>query len=193
MVSMFKKRVLAYLIDWFVIFAILNILAWIVQNSIEILFSIHILNYFIYLLPIFIIFYFVYLEKKKGKTIGKDILDLKVVSEDGGNITYREAIIRNLSKLYWIPIIFDLIIGRNVGESKERILGQWSKTMVVEVENLREESEESDDTEELEKDEKSVDGDESEELDDSVDGDESEEFDDSVDGDESEELEKPIE
>ncbi|MCL2115834.1 MAG: RDD family protein [Methanobrevibacter sp.] len=137
MLSMFKKRALAYLIDWFVISAIFMILAVILYFPIVVPFSLFIIyNYFIYLLPIFIIFYFVYLETNKGRTIGKDIFDLKVVSEDGGNITYWEAIIRNLSKLYWIPIIFDLIIGRLIGESNERILGRWSKTMVVEKETI---------------------------------------------------------
>ena len=135
MVSLFKKRVLAYLTDWFVISAVLNIFTVIFYYAVQKPFSIHtsIFNYFLFLLPVFIIFYFVLLEKKKGTTIGKDILDLKVVSQDGKNISYREAIIRNLSKLYWIPIIFDVIIGKFVKGPNERILGQWSKTMVVEV------------------------------------------------------------
>ena len=137
MVSMFKKRTLAYLVDWFVISSILSILAQvlaivIIPNSLFIVY-----NYFIFLLPVFIIFYFVLLEKNKGTTIGKDILDLKVVSEDGTNISYKQAIIRNLSKLYWIPIILDFIIARFASDSDERILGQRSKTMVVEKEDIQ--------------------------------------------------------
>ena len=138
MVSTFTKRTLAYLADYFVISASLWILAQILA-IIVIPFSIFfVYNFFIFLLPVLIFFYFVYSEKKKGRTIGKDILDLKVVTEDGGNITYRKAIMRNLSKLFWIPIIFDVIIGRFVGESNERILGQWSKTKVIEVGDYRE-------------------------------------------------------
>ena len=132
MVSMFKKRALAYLIDYLVISAFLWILAQILAIFV-IPFSFFIIyNYFMFLLPVLIIFYFVLLEKNKGRTIGKDILDLRVVSEDGKSISYKEAIIRNLSKLYWIPIIIDLIIGKYVGESNERIFGRWSKTMVIE-------------------------------------------------------------
>jgi len=134
MVSVFRKRILAYLADYFVVTAILWILSQILA-IIVIPFSFFIIyNWFMFLLPIVIIFYFVLLETKKGTTIGKDILSLNVVSEDGTNISYKQAIIRNLSKLYWIPIIFDFIIGKYVGESDERILGQLSKTMVVERE-----------------------------------------------------------
>ena len=134
MVSVFRKRILAYLADYFVVTAILWILSQILA-IIVIPFSFFIIyNCFMFLLPIVIIFYFVLLETKKGTTIGKDILSLNVVSEDGTNISYKQAIIRNLSKLYWIPIIFDFIIGKYVGESDERILGQLSKTMVVERE-----------------------------------------------------------
>lgn len=132
MVSIFTKRILAYLADYFVVTAILWILAQILAIIVIPLSFFSVYSYFIFLLPAFIIFYFVLLEKKKGTTIGKNILYLKVVSEDGKNISYKQAIIRNISKLYWIPIIFDVILGRFVGKTNERLLGQWSKTIVVE-------------------------------------------------------------
>lgn len=118
--------------DYFVVTAILWILAQILAIIVIPLSFFSVYSYFIFLLPAFIIFYFVLLEKKKGTTIGKNILYLKVVSEDGKNISYKQAIIRNISKLYWIPIIFDVILGRFVGKTNERLLGQWSKTIVVE-------------------------------------------------------------
>jgi len=136
MASLFTKRILAYLADYFVITAILWILAQILA-IVVIPYSLFIVySYFIYLLPVFIMVYFVLLEKKRGTTIGKNILSLKVVSEEGKDISYKQAIIRNLSKLYYIPIIFDLIIGKFFGKSNERILGQLSKTMVVEEETI---------------------------------------------------------
>ena len=183
MVSMFKKRALAYLIDWFVISATLMILAQILA-IIVITFSLFIVyNFFVYLLPVFILIYFVYLETKKGKTIGKDILDLRVVSEEGENITYREAIIRNLSKLYWLPIIIDIIIGKYFGDSDERILGQWSKTMVIELENHSDEADDSEDVDGSENEDGSLD-DEFEGSEESVDN---EEIEDSEDNEELEE------
>ena len=200
MVSMFKKRALAYLIDWFVISATLMILAQVLA-IIVITFSLFIVyNFFVYLLPVFILIYFVYLETKKGKTIGKDILDLRVVSEEGENITYREAIIRNLSKLYWLPIIIDIIIGKYFGDSDERILGQWSKTMVIELENHSDEADDSEDVDGSENedgsfddDSEDVDGSENEDgsLDDEFEGSEesvdNEEIEDSEDNEELEE------
>lgn len=133
MASMFTKRALAYIIDYFVVTAIMWILAQILA-FIVIPYSMFIIyNYFVLLLPIITILYFVLLEKMKETTIGKNIMFLKVVSIDGSRISYMQAIIRNLSKLYWIPIILDLLIGRIYGNSNdnERILGKLSKTQVV--------------------------------------------------------------
>jgi uncharacterized RDD family membrane protein YckC len=72
---------------------------------------------------------------KKGATVGKHLMFLKVVSTLNYNyfskITYKQAFLRNLSKIYWIPILFDMLIGRFVGPTNERILGKISRTEVV--------------------------------------------------------------
>lgn len=132
MESIFKKRILAYIIDYFVITALMWILAQILAIIIIPYSMFIIYNYFVFILPIITIIYFAFLEKNKGVTVGKSIMFLKVVSSSGNEINYFQAIIRNLSKIYWVPIIVDLIIGRFYGdESNERILGKLSKTKVV--------------------------------------------------------------
>lgn len=55
--------------------------------------------------------YFTLFEAKTNKTIGKKILNL-YVSDSEGYMTYKSAFIRNLTKLFWIPLIFDIIIGK---------------------------------------------------------------------------------
>jgi uncharacterized RDD family membrane protein YckC len=92
-------------------------------------------EYLLILAPIVGLLYFVLLEKKLATTVGKHLLFLKVISTDNynyqENISYKQSIIRNLSKIYWVPIIIDLIIGRFVGSSNERILGRYAKTEVI--------------------------------------------------------------
>ena len=55
--------------------------------------------------------YFTIFEAKTNKTIGKKIAHL-YVSDDEGYMSYKKAFIRNLTKIYWIPLIFDIILGK---------------------------------------------------------------------------------
>ncbi|OED30655.1 RDD family protein [Methanosphaera sp. WGK6] len=55
--------------------------------------------------------YFTFFEAKTNKTIGKRITHL-YVSDVEGYMTYKKAFIRNLTKLFWIPLIIDILIGK---------------------------------------------------------------------------------
>lgn len=55
--------------------------------------------------------YFTLFEAKTNKTIGKKMMKL-YVSDYDGYMTYKKAFIRNLTKLFWVPLIFDIIIGK---------------------------------------------------------------------------------
>lgn len=135
MVSLFTKRVLAYIADYFVVSAIMWIIAQFLSFIIFPYLAFFLFDYLIILAPIVGFSYFVILEVNKGTTVGKHLLYLKVVSTMNfnyfSNITYKQAILRNLSKIYWIPIIIDMLIGRFVGSSNERFLGKVSRTEVV--------------------------------------------------------------
>lgn len=135
MAGLFKKRALAYIADYFVVTAIMWIIAELLAVVVFPYTAFFIYNYFIILIPIVGMIYFVVLEAKMGTTVGKHLLFLKVVSitnkTEYTNISYKQGIIRNISKIYWLPIIIDIIIGRLVGSSNERILGRLSKTEVV--------------------------------------------------------------
>ena len=54
--------------------------------------------------------YFTGFEAKTNKTIGKKMTNLYVSDEDG-YMSYEKAFVRNITKLYWIPLIFDVILG----------------------------------------------------------------------------------
>ena len=135
MVSLFKKRVLAYIADYFVVTAIMWIIAQLLAIVAFPYVTFFIYGYFIILLPFVGLIYFLVLELKLGATVGKHLLFLKVVSTNDGtfysDISFIQSLVRNLSKIYWLPIIIDLIIGRLFGSSNERILGKLSRTEVV--------------------------------------------------------------
>ncbi|MBR0473328.1 MAG: RDD family protein [Methanosphaera sp.] len=58
--------------------------------------------------------YFTILEAKTNKTIGKKIAKL-YVSDSEGYMSYARAFIRNVSKIFWVPLIIDVIIGKVLG------------------------------------------------------------------------------
>lgn len=129
-----RKRVIAYIIDYFVISAVMWILS-------QILFAIspeNASNIYMYsfaiVFPILTLIYFIYLEKNKGETVGKNLMGLKVVSQYNHSISYISAITRNISKIYFVPIIIDLLIGKFTKGDNERILGKISNSLVIEVE-----------------------------------------------------------
>lgn len=88
------------------------------------------LNYWIFIGALIIIAYFTYMEGKTSSTFGKRLLNIKVEAKEG-NMDYRKAFIRNLSKILYLPLIIDVIIGYFFGDSKDRILDKISGTFVV--------------------------------------------------------------
>jgi len=129
MVSFFSRRIIAYLLDFFVVSSVM----WIISYLLSLMFSpsdiIYIYVYFPYIAPVLGFIYFVFLEKSKGATIGKALMYLEVRSKNGANINWAQAIVRNLTKIYWIPIIFDWLIGRFM--NTDRLFGHLTKTVVV--------------------------------------------------------------
>lgn len=73
--------------------------------------------------------YFVMCEKVKGATVGKALLYLQVRSRNGAYISWAQAIVRNLTKIYWVPIVFDWAIGKLL--KKDRIFSDFTRTVVI--------------------------------------------------------------
>ncbi len=130
MASVFTRRVIAYVIDFFVVSAFM----WILSYLITIIFNPQNVNpfyhAFTFIAPILILVYFIFLEKTKGSTVGKSLMYLRVVSRNGYRISWIQAIVRNLTKIFWFPIIFDWAIGRLLTR-RDRLLGVFTKTVVV--------------------------------------------------------------
>jgi uncharacterized RDD family membrane protein YckC len=60
---------------------------------------------------VIVFLYFIIAEVTRGATFGKHILHLKVVGPNGGNPTLIESVVRNVSKIYWILLLLDVIVG----------------------------------------------------------------------------------
>lgn len=130
MATVFTRRVIAYVIDFFVVSAFMWIVSYLLSFFINPNNSYAVYMYFPYVVPVLCLVYFICLEKMKGATVGKALMYLRVVSRNGNRISWIQSIVRNLTKVYWIPVIFDWAIGRLLGR-KDRILGLFTKTIVV--------------------------------------------------------------
>lgn len=129
MATIFTRRVIAYIIDFFVVSAfmwIVSYLCYFILNP----GNVHgVYQYFPFVVPILIMVYFVGCEVTHAATVGKALMYLQVKSRNGANITVVQAFVRNLSKIYWIPILFDWAIGRFLG--RDRFLSEITRTVVV--------------------------------------------------------------
>ena len=132
------KRVIAYILDFFVVSAFMWIISYFAYFFVNYFNMFQIYHYFVFILPILILIYFIVLEKNLGATVGKRLMfiEVKAVTPRRGrlgrdySITYMQALIRSLSKIYWFPIIIDVILGKITG--KTRLLDGIARTTVVE-------------------------------------------------------------
>ncbi len=129
MASVFSRRIIAYVLDFFVVSAVMWILSYLLSLIISPIDIVGVYGVLPYLVPILGYVYFVVLEKSKGATIGKSLMYLEVRSRNGAYINWAQAIVRNLTKIYWIPIIFDWAIGRFM--NTDRLFGNITRTVVV--------------------------------------------------------------
>ncbi len=139
MEKLWVKRFAALLIDFLVITLIIWITGALTYPLIAITDTFYILNYWLVLVVLIIIGYFTYFEGKNGATVGKNILKIKVIADEG-QMNYKKALIRNLSKILWIPLILDVLIGLVAGNSKLRYLDKIAGTDVVRVSDKESES-----------------------------------------------------
>lgn len=136
--GLFLKRTIAYILDFFVVSAFMWIFSYFAYFFINYFNMFQIYHYFVFILPVLILLYFTILEKNLGATVGKRLMFIEVksvVPRRGKlgrdySITYRQALIRSLSKIYWFPIIIDVILGQITG--KTRLLDGITRTTVVE-------------------------------------------------------------
>ncbi len=135
--NLFLKRVIAYILDFFVVSAFMWIFSYLAYFGINYYNMFSIYNYLIWILPIVTILYFTILEKNIGATVGKRLMFIEVrstrqaraIRRTRAPLTYTQALIRSISKVYWFPIIIDVVLGKISGNT--RILDKISRTVVL--------------------------------------------------------------
>lgn len=132
-IELFKKRTYAYIIDFFVVSAFMWIISYVLYLFANFYNVFEIYHYFIFVLPIIQLIYFTVLEKKNHATIGKRLVYIEVESLHG-DLSYSQTFIRSISKVFWVIIILDIIIGLIV-KKNDRYLDYMSRTHVVEEDN----------------------------------------------------------
>jgi uncharacterized RDD family membrane protein YckC len=71
--------------------------------------------------------YFFLAEGLYARTIGKEIMGLRVERVDGKPMDMRSSLIRNISKIYWVLLLIDVAVGLGThGETSQK----WSDTYI---------------------------------------------------------------
>jgi uncharacterized RDD family membrane protein YckC/DNA-binding HxlR family transcriptional regulator len=129
----FKKRVLAFLIDFAMVFAIFWVLPAVFSfftKGLTSVFDINVILFFVILLWI----YFTLLEGFAGQSLGKRLIGLMVVRVDGKRLFYDHAAVRNFSKGFFLLLPFDLLIGLRLKDPKfVRYLDKFAGTTVKDL------------------------------------------------------------
>ena len=108
----FLQRLWALIIDFIVVTLLTTLVNNILFVPLSFMNNITIsANYPLVVLILVTWLYFTIFEAKTNKTIGKRIIGL-YVSDADGYMSYKKAFIRNLTKTLWIPLIFDVILGK---------------------------------------------------------------------------------
>ena len=134
MQNFWGRRFLALIIDAVTVTLVLWVISAVIYPLIAVANIFTVLNYWLVLAAFIIVGYFTYLEGKDGATLGKIMMKLKVNAADG-DMNYKKAFLRNLSKILWIPLVLDVILGFIFGDSNDRFLDGVSNTVVFKVED----------------------------------------------------------
>ena len=93
-------------------------------------------------IPTSIIFfvYWTILEYKTGQTIGKKILNLKIINISGDKVNLKGVLISSFGKSFLLPI--DVILGWILtNEKRQRVFNKLGDTVVVKIKNYADNSE----------------------------------------------------
>jgi uncharacterized RDD family membrane protein YckC len=119
------RRILAFVIDAVIVFVIVGVLVAVASLPFLILsgpgvFSAVFGGIFSFLAGLILVLYFTAAEVISGSSLGKRILGLKVVGAGGRFPNAGEAFVRNLSKIYWLLLLTDIIVGLAISKDYTR-------------------------------------------------------------------------
>jgi uncharacterized RDD family membrane protein YckC len=129
-IANFKRRVLAFLID----FAIALVFFMALPSLFSLLLSggasIQYIDFVLFLIVFWI--YLTLLEGFSGQTLGKRIIGLKVLRIDGKKLSYDQTAVRNFGAVFLLP--FDLFFGFRLKDKRfMRYFEKFSGTIVIDL------------------------------------------------------------
>ncbi len=133
------RRVIAYVIDWVIVYFVVGLLVILTATSFLVLsgpgvFVAVLAGVFSFLAGVILVLYFVAFEVLAGASIGKRVMGLKVVASGGRTPDVTEALVRNVSKIYWLLLILDVIVGLAVSKGyTQKYTDKLMSTSVVDA------------------------------------------------------------
>jgi len=118
--------IVAYIIFFFVIIAAISSGVWPWYAS-------------VFALPFFFgileVLYFAFMDAYYGATLGKRFLGLQVQNVNGSRATLDQAFIRNISKIFWLFLLLDWIVGvaTHGKDQRQKYTDRIAGTTVVSV------------------------------------------------------------
>jgi len=123
------RRVIAFIIDALIVYIPLTIIITLVAFSFFFVggFGYYAFFFGTYTFLIFFLFilYNVFLEVSSGATFGKRFFNLKVVGKSGQNPDAGASFIRNISKIYPLLVLLDVIVGLAISKNYSQ---KWTDT-----------------------------------------------------------------
>jgi uncharacterized RDD family membrane protein YckC len=76
-----------------------------------------------------------FMEASYGATLGKKVLGLQVQMVNGSKVTFDKAFIRNISKIFWLFLLLDWILGVATPghDQRQKYTDRIAGTTVVQV------------------------------------------------------------
>jgi uncharacterized RDD family membrane protein YckC len=76
-----------------------------------------------------------FMEASYGATLGKKVLGLQVQMVNGSKVTFDKAFIRNISKIFWLFLLLDWILGVATpgNDQRQKYTDRIAGTTVVSV------------------------------------------------------------
>ncbi len=116
------RRVVAFVIDALIVYLAVGLLVILAAASLLVLsgpgvFVAVLVGVFSFLAGVILVLYFVAFEVVAGTSVGKRVMGLKVVASGGRAPNMMEALVRNVSKIYWLLLVLDVIVGLAVSKS----------------------------------------------------------------------------
>jgi uncharacterized RDD family membrane protein YckC len=125
------KRTVALIIDVIFITLFMWALTAILYPLIALTNLYFVFNFWFILWGFITLAYFTLMEGKWSTTLGKGLMKLKVQAIQG-DMNYQTALMRNLSKFLWIPLLIDVTIGFiGAKANKRRYLDDIANTRII--------------------------------------------------------------